>query len=136
MSLPVDWQFNANHTGLDPSGRIGTGEDTLADYVATVAITEPGGLPENTSFGAGLLGQLKNGAVSAETIGGQLRGLLLNDDRILEVSLGGQTQVGVLSIPVVITPSDGPHKLSGPLTLALIEEIITDLGLEDGQEAS
>ena len=93
-------------------------------------------MPENTSFGAGLPGQLKNGAVSAETIGGQLRGLLLNDDRILEVSLGGQTQVGVLSLPVVITPSDGPHKLSGPLTLALIEEIITDLGLEDGQEAS
>ena len=135
MTLPSDWLFNANHTGLDPSGRIGTGEETLADYVATVAVTEPGGLPENTSFGAGLLGQLKNGAVSAETIGGQLRGVLLEDSRILEVDLTGQTKVGALSLPVVITPSDGPYKLAGPLTPALIEEIIIDLGLEDGEEA-
>jgi hypothetical protein len=133
MTLPVDWLFTPNHTGLSEAGAIGTGEQTLADFACTVALTEPGGLPEDGSFGAGLTGQLVNGTISAESFGAQLRGHLLEDDRIEEVSLAGQTQVGELSLPVVITPSDGPYRLSGTLTPELIEDIIADMGLEDGE---
>lgn len=135
MTLPVDWFFTPNHTGLDEAGRIGTGEQTLADWACTVALTEPGGLPENGSFGAGLTGQLANGLITAESFGAQLRGHLLEDDRIEEVDLKGQTRVGTLSLPIVIIPSDGPHRLSGPLTPELIEDIIGDMGLEDGENA-
>jgi hypothetical protein len=35
----------------------------------------------------------------------------------------------------VITPSDGPYQLSGPLTPEMIEDIIADMGLEDGENA-
>ena len=135
MTLPVDWAFTPNHTGLDETGRIGTGEETLADFACTVALTEPGGLPENGSFGAGLMGLLAKGQASAESFGSQLRGHLLEDDRIEEVSLKGQTRVGKLTLPIVMIPSDGPHRLSGPLTPELIEDIIADMGLEDGDSA-
>lgn len=135
MTLPVDWLFTPNHTGLDEAGRIGTGEQTLADFACTVAITEPGGLPEDGSFGAGLKSQLANGTATAESLGAQLRGYLLEDDRVEEVGLNGRTRVGTLELPVVMTPSDGPHRLSGELTTELIEDIIADMGLEDGEEA-
>ena len=125
MTLPVDWAFTPNHTGLDETGRIGTGEETLADFACTVAL----------SFGAGLMGLLAKGQASAESFGAQLRGHLLEDDRIEEVGLKGQTRVGKLTLPIVMTPSDGPHRLSGPLTPELIEDIIADMGLEDGDSA-
>ena len=135
MTLPVDWLFTPNHTGLDEAGRIGTGEQTLADFGCTVALTTPGGLPEDASFGAYDADGLKNGLLAADGFGARLRGHLLEDDRIEEVSLKGQTRVGAISLPVVMTPSDGPHRLSGELTTALIEEIIEDMGLEDGESA-
>ncbi len=136
MTLPIDWTFTPNHTGLSESGAVGTGEETLADYACTVAMTEPGGLPENGSFGAGLFGQLVNGQVTAESFGAQLKGHLLEDDRIEEVSITGQTMVGTVSLPIVMVPSDGPYKLSGPLTPELIEDIIADMGLEDGESSN
>lgn len=127
--------FTPNHTGLSENGALGTGEQTLADFACTVAITEPGGLPEDGSFGAGLKSQLANGTATAESLGAQLRGYLLEDDRVEEVSLKGQTRVGTITLPLVMTPSDGPHRLSGELTPELIEEIIEDMGLEDGESA-
>jgi hypothetical protein len=135
MTLPIDWLFTPDHTGLDESGRIGTGEQTLADWDCTVALTEPGGLPEDGSFGAGLMGKLANGLATADNFGAQLRGQLLADDRHEEVSLTGQTKVGTLTLPVVTVPSDGPYRLSGSLTPELIEDIIADMGLEDGEDA-
>ena len=54
MTLPIDWRFTPNHTEIEESGATGTGEETLADWACTVALTEPGGLPEDKSFGAGL----------------------------------------------------------------------------------
>jgi hypothetical protein len=134
VTLPVDWLFTPNHTGLSESGAIGTGEQTLADFACTVALTVPGGLPEDGAFGAHDAEGMKNGTVTAEGFGARLRGHLLEDDRVEEVGLHGQTRVGVISLPVVMTPSDGPHRLSGPLTAELIEEIIADMGLEDGEE--
>ena len=136
MTLPVDWLFTPSHTGLDEAGRIGTGEQTLADFACTVALTVPGGLPENGSFGAWDGEALAGGTATNESFGARIRGHLLEDDRIEEVGTKGQTHVGTITLPIVMTPSDGPHRLSGSLTLALIEEIIADMGLEDGQEAS
>jgi hypothetical protein len=135
MTLPVDWRFTPNHRGLEESGAVGTGEETLADWACTVALTEPGGLPEDGSFGAGLGSQIANGIHDAESVGAQLRGHLLEDDRVAEVSLEGTTNVGTLSLPMTIIPSNGPYRLSGPLTPELIEEIIADMELEDGEEA-
>ncbi len=135
MNLPIDWKFNKTHTGLEESGAVGTGEETLADFVVTVAITEQGGLPENPSFGAGLMSQIVGGLPDETSVGAQLRGYLLEDDRVEEVSLEGTTRVGALSLPISVTPSDGPYRLSGPLTSALIEEIIADMGLEDGESS-
>jgi hypothetical protein len=131
MTLPVDWLFTRNHRGLQESGAVGTGEETLADWACTVALTEPGGLPEDGSFGAGLGGQLANGVSDPASIGAQLRGYLLEDDRVEEASLEGKTEVGTLVLPMAITPSDGPYRLSGPLTPELIEEIIADMGLDE-----
>lgn len=135
MTLPCDWLFTPNHRGLSEAGTIGTGEQTLADWACTVALTEPGGLPEDGSFGAGLSSQLVGGISDAASVGAQLRGYLLEDDRVEEVSLEGTTNAGTLSLPISITPSDGPYQLSGLLTEALIEEIIADMQLEDGLEA-
>ncbi len=132
MTLPADWLFTPNHRGLSENGAIGTGEQTLADWACTVALTEQGGLPEDGSFGAGLGAQLVNGVSDAESLGAQLRGLVLEDDRVEEVDLEGTTVVGALTLPISITPSDGPYRLSGPLTTELIEEIIADMELEDG----
>lgn len=135
MTLPVDWLFRPDHLGLDESGRVGTGPETLADWDLTVAMTEPGGLPEDGAFGAGLYGRLANGSITAESFAAQLRGHLLEDDRHEEVSLRGETKAGTLRLPIVVIPADGPYRLSGSLTPDLIEEIIADMELEDGQEA-
>jgi hypothetical protein len=135
MNLPVDWLFTPNHRGLSESGAIGTGEQTLADFAVTVALTEPGGLPEDGSFGAGLSSQIIGGVTDPQSIGARIRGHLLEDDRVEEVSLEGTTSAGTISIPVAITPSDGSYRLSGPLTTELIEEIIADMGLEDGDDS-
>lgn len=136
MTLPIDWRFTPTHTALEESGLLGTGEDTLADWACTVALTEPGGLPEDGSFGAGLSSSLVNGTGDGASVGAQLRGYLLEDDRVEEASVNGTTPVGKLNLPVRITPSDGPYRLSGPLTPEFIEEIITDMELEDGEEAA
>ena len=63
MSLPIDWRFRPDHRGLEESGAMGTGAETLVDWACTVALTEPGGLPEDGSFGAGLSAQLIGGIV-------------------------------------------------------------------------
>jgi len=135
MTLPVDWAFKPDHLGLDESGRLATGEETLADWALTVAMTAPGGLPEDGSFGAGIFAGLANGSIEPDSFAARLRGHLLEDDRVEEVGLRGETRAGVLSLPVTITPSDPPHNLSGELTPELIEEILVDMGLEEGLEA-
>jgi hypothetical protein len=135
MTLPSDWRFNQDHRGLDESGVVGTGDETLADWACTMALTEPGGLPEDGSFGAGLGSRLIGGVSDPQSVGASLRGYLLNDPRVEEVALDGSTLSGTLVLPVVVTPADEPYRLAGPLTAELIEEIIADMGLEDGEEA-
>ena len=133
MTLPVDWLFTPNHTGLSEAGAIGTGEQTLADFACTVALTTPGGLRQKGSFGAWDGEALAGGTFTSESFGARIRGHLLEDDRIEEVDTTAQTVVGTITLPIVITPSDGPYRLSGPLTLELIEDIIADMELEDGE---
>lgn len=135
MTLPVDWRFTPNHDGLDEGGAMGTGEDTLADWACTVALTTPGGLPEDGSFGAGVGSELASG-VDAQGLGAKLRGFILDDSRVEEVSLDGTTQAGTLVLPARITPADGPYQLAGELTAQMVEDIIADMGLEDGEEAA
>lgn len=135
MTLPIDWRFRPDHTGLEESGAIGTGEETLADWACTVALTEPGGLPEDGAFGAGLGSQLFGGIADAQSVGAQLRGHLFEDPRVEEVALNGTTEAGKLVLPIAITPADEPYRLSGPLTPELVEEIIADMGLEEGEAA-
>lgn len=132
MTLPIDWRFRPNHRGLEESGAMGTGAETLVDWACTVALTEPGGLPEDGSFGAGLSSQLIGGIVDAQSIGAQLRGHLLEDSRVEEVSLVGSTQAGKLILPITLTSADEPYILAGILTTELIEDIIADMNLEDG----
>jgi hypothetical protein len=128
MALPRDWAFNAEHTDLDAGGRLNTGEGTLLDWAATVALTSPGQLPSDPSFGAGLSDALGNPA-SAREAGERLRGFLCQDDRVEDVSTQGTTEAGKLTLPVQITAADGSYRLSGPLTVDLIEAIIEDRGL-------
>lgn len=132
MTLPIDWKFTPDHRGLEESGAMGTGAETLVDWACTAALTEPGGLPEDGSFGAGLSSQLIGGIVDAQTVGAQLRGHLLEDSRVEEVGLDGTTEAGRLVLPIKLTPADEPYILAGPLTPELIEDIIADMGLEDG----
>jgi hypothetical protein len=133
MTLPRDWRFTPDHTGLDEGGAIGTGEETLADYACTVALTTPGGLPEDPGFGAGLATQIVGGVADPKSLGAQLRSYLLEDPRVAEVSLEGRTESGRLVLPVGITPAEGPYRLAGPLTPELIDEIVSDIeGDEEG----
>lgn len=125
--LPGDWRFDPEHTQLDEGGAIGTGEETLADWACTVALTTPGGLPEDPSVGAGLGVQIRGGIADPQALAAQLRGYLLEDSRVEEVGLTGTTAAGVLVLPVGITPADAPYRLAGELTPALVEEIITDI---------
>ena len=132
MTLPIDWRFRPDHRGLEESGAMGTGAETLVDWACTVALTEPGGLPEDGSFGAGLSSQLIGGVADPQSIGAQLRGHLLEDSRVEEVALVGSTQAGKLILPITLTPADEPYILAGILTPELIEDIVADMNLEDG----
>ncbi len=133
MTLPIDWRFRPDHAGLEESGAVGTGGETLADWACTVALTEPGGLPEDGAFGAGLGSQLVGGVPDPQSIGAQLRGHVLEDPRVEEAALDGTTDVGRLVLPIRITPADEPYRLAGPLDEQMIEDIIADMGLEDGE---
>lgn len=130
MTLPRDWRFKPDHSGLDESGAIGTGEETLADFAVTVAVTVPGDLLENGSFG-GDLGAVVRGPISdPASVGAMLRGQILEDDRVAEVDINATTTSGSITIPAGIIASDGPYKLAGRLTPVLIEDIIADMALE------
>jgi hypothetical protein len=130
MTLPRDWLFKPDHNGLDESGAIGTGEQTLADWACTVAVTVPGDLLEDGSFGADLGAVVRGPINEPSSVGAMLRGQILEDDRVAEVDVNATTTSGSITIPVGIVASDGPHQLSGPLTSDLIEEIIADMALE------
>lgn len=134
MTLPVDWRFNDVHTTLDEGGAIATGERTLLDWVATVALTDPGECPEDASFGAGIREIAEGPVDDPRAVGEQLRGYLLEDERIEEVATDGTMEAGQIVLPVVVTPADGPFRLTGALTAALIEEIIVDMAATDEDE--
>lgn len=131
MNLPVDWRFNDTHTALDDGGAIATGERTLLDFAATVAITDPGECPEDAAFGAGLATSFEAPVDDPRALGEQLRGFLLEDERIEEVATDVTTAVGIIELPVAIAPADGPFRLTGALTPELIEEIIVDMAQTD-----
>lgn len=128
--LPVDWRFLPDHTGLDESGALGDGNATLVDWACTAALTEPGGLPEDGSFGAALNERIRDGVQDEQAIAAVLRGHLLEDDRVEEVDLTARTEAGTLKLPVGVVASSGPYRLSGPLDTAMAEAIIADMGLE------
>lgn len=130
MPLPIDWRFNAEHTDLDEAGALNDGPGTLLDWACTSALTTPGQLPEDPSWGAGLGDQLGKPLAPAREIGERLRGRLLEDDRVRDVVTDVSTEAGALTLPVRIEAADGNPRLSGPLTFDLIEEIIADLGEE------
>lgn len=130
MALPVDWRFLPNHSELDESGIVGDGLTTLVDWACTAALTEPGGLPEDGSFGAGLNERIRGGVTDSNAIASALRGHLLLDDRIEEVDLTVTLEAGELVLPLGLIPADGPYRLSGPLTTQMIEDIIADMDLE------
>jgi hypothetical protein len=128
MTLPVDWRFNPEHTGLDEAGALGTGEGTLLDWAATLALTAPGELPEDGSWGAGLGEAIRSSeGADAVALGEQLRGLLYTDDRIADASTEGTSEAGAIRLPVRIEAADGPYRLAGRLTPSLIEDIIADI---------
>jgi hypothetical protein len=131
MTLPIDWRFLPDHTALDESGTLGTGEETLVDWACTVALTPQGDLLEDGSFGADLGMVLRGPITDASSVGAGLRGFLLEDDRIEEVDVTTTTKAGSITLPVAMVAADGPYRLSGPLTPELIEEIIADMGMEE-----
>jgi hypothetical protein len=135
MTLPIDWRFNPEHTGLDESGALNTGEGTLLDWAATLALTAAGELPEDGSWGAGL-GETLRGSEGADAValGEQLRGLLYTDDRVADASTEGTSEVGLIRLPVRIEAADGPYRLTGRLTPSLIEDIIVDIEGDDEEE--
>lgn len=134
MTLPIDWRFNPEHTGLDEAGALATGEMTLLDWAATLALTAPGELPEDASWGAGLGESLRGSeGVDAVALGEQLRGLLYTDERVADASTDGTSEVGLVRLPVRIEAADGPYRLAGRLTPSLIEDIIADIE-GDGEE--
>jgi len=131
MALPQDWAFTRDHTDLDETGLVGSGEQTLLDFACTTALTSPGTLPQDAAFGLGLSDQLGAPLAPAREIGERLRGRLTEDDRVADVSTDASTTVGALTLPVRIEASSGPYRLSGPLTPELIEEIVADEEAED-----
>lgn len=134
MTLPVDWRFNDAHTAPDDGGAIATGERTLLDFAATLALTDPGECPEDASFGAGLGSAFEAPIDDPRSLGEQLRGYLIEDERVEEVATDATSEAGQIQLPVSITPADGPFRLTGLLTTALIEEIIVDMAQTDEDE--
>lgn len=129
--LPIDWRFRKDHAGLEESGAIGTGFETLIDFGCTVILTETNGLPEDGSFGAGLGDRIRGGITDGAALGSAIRGMMLEDDRIEELDLTVETTAGLLKLPFGIIASDGPYRIAGPLTSQMIEDIIADMGLEN-----
>jgi hypothetical protein len=134
VTLPQDWRFADDHRALDEAGAIATGERTLLDFAATVALTDPGECPEDTSFGAGLGTAFEAPIDDPRALGEQLRGYLLEDARVEEVATDATSEAGQIQLPVSITPADGPFQLTGLLTTALIEEMIIDMAQADEDE--
>lgn len=130
MALSVDWSLSADCTELDESGRIGTGEKTLADWAVIVALTPQGDLLEDASFGANLSDELEAPNADPATVGAKLRGFIADDSRVEDVAIEGQTVNGTVTLPVTITPADEPDEFSGPLDAEMIERVITDWELE------
>ena len=134
MTLPIDWRFDDAHTALDDGGAIATGERTLLDWAATVALTDPGECPEDAGFGAGLATAFEAPVDDPRALGEQLRGYLLEDERVEEVATDATSEAGQVQLPVSITPADGPFRLTGVLTPTLLEEIIIDMAQTDEDE--
>lgn len=134
MTLPIDWRFNDTHTGLDDGGAIATGKRTLLDWVATVALTDPGECPEDAGFGAGLSSTFEAPIDDPRALGERLRGFVLEDERVEEVATDATSEAGAIELPVSITPADGTFQLTGLLTAALIEDIIVDMAQTDEDE--
>lgn len=130
MTLPVEWRFTRDHSELDESGALNTGEGTLADWACTVALTPTGDLLEDVLFGAGLASEIEGPNPDGAAIGAKLRGYLLDDARVEDVAVDGQTKVGTIELPVCLIPADDGGEFDGPLNAEMVEKIIADWELE------